>query len=147
MNNNHCCISVNELCFIYKCISHSPNMLLFVRVNGNWFPKKIRVHKYNMKWTWFLCIFIKLILWDTSLRIVAFIKIIKRHSDCFAVNVSLTLISPGGWWGRCKINFPKGEGREGVEKISCRVPTGARPEPGTYRVLGENPQLHTTEVV
>ena len=53
------------------------------------------------------------------------------------------------WWGRCEKNYlPKEERREGGEK-KARVarPLGLGLEPGTCRVLGEGPQLHTMRVV
>ena len=64
-----------------------------------------------------------------------------------------TLTLSRGWWGRCgkkiKLNYlPKEEGREGGEKSVAAYPWGPGGlESGTYRMLGEGPQLNAMGVV
>ena len=79
-----------------------------------------------------------------------------RPSNCYFQNGrierTLAYLYGGTWltltllrWGRCEKNYlPKEEGREGGEKkAGAARPPGPGLEPGTCRVLGECPQLHT----
>ena len=60
------------------------------------------------------------------------------NKDLYLDSITLTLSR--GWWGRCeKTYLSKEEEREGGEAPGLK--------PGTYRVLGEGPQLYATGVV
>ena len=56
--------------------------------------------------------------------------------------ITLTLLR--GWWGRCEKT--RKEGRV-EKKADAARPPGPGLEPGTWRMLGEGPQLHARGAV
>ena len=70
-----------------------------------------------------------------------------RDILCVDINVDKRCVDHSTSGEGTKNYLPKEEGREGGEKARGARPPGPGLEPGTWRVLGEGPQLHAMGVV